>query len=950
MSGFGKALNANGRAASHAARLLLLLLLSATVVAGVEAQTEIAKLNAALKSPPEDSRIMMRWWWFGPAVVKSELKRELEQMKAAGVGGVEIATLYPQALDDPATGFHNVPYLSSEYIDDLRYAATEARALGLRVDLTLGSGWPLGGPHIPVTEAAGELRVEIVPVPADAVAVKPPSLEAGEQLIEAFVTPGALSGDLRAAQVMDRDPEGHFVLQPASLKTQTVIFFISSRTGMMVKRPAVGASGFVLDHYDERATESQLLKVDSRMLEAFGTRPPYAVFSDSLEVYGSDWTPGLLVDFRRRRGYDMTPYLPALIGDIGPATSAIRHDWGLTLTGLANENFLEPIHIWAAQHHTLLRSQTYGFPPVTLSSNRFADLPEGEGKATINMWRQFSDTRWAASAGHLFGHNVISSETWTWLHSPAFQATPLDMKAEANLHFLQGINQLVGHGWPYSPPGEAEPGWRMYAAAALNDHNPWFPVMPELTKYLQRVSYALRQGKPANDVALLLPNDDIWASFTARISQKKSATSAGGFDETGSNVSIDESMDKFLDRRIIPQILDAGFNLDFIDADAIDTLGIPYKVLVLPGVDRLPLTTYQRIFEFAKHGGIVVATKKLPSTAPGLIQAEQQTKSIQDLSRALFEAQLANVHFVRDENELGATLAHALEPDFQLTPALPQIGFIHRKLPHADLYFVANTSNLQQQTVARFRVNEKYAEELDPISGMAHGVVDARSIPLDLDAYESRIFIFSDEPTPPLLAADATPPISTDISRDWRVSFPSGKVLQMAELQSWTESAELKNYSGTATYEKTIQLTADDIKAALTTFIDFGRGTPVPPPDPLGRFNMRAYLDSPVRETAQVYVNGHLAGAVWQPPYRLDISRHLHAGANQLRIVVANTAINELAGESLPEYRLLYARYGTLFTPQDMDNLRSEPSGILGKVTLERTRSSKAAIPTERNH
>ena len=305
---------------------------------------------------------------------------------------------------------------------------------------------------------------------------------------------------------------------------------------------------------------------------------------------------------------------------------------------------------------------------------------------------------------------------------------------------------------------------------------------------------------------------------------------------------------------------------------------------------------------------------------------------------------------MRDENELGATLAHALEPDFQLTPALPQIGFIHRKLPHADLYFVANTSNLQQQTVARFRVNEKYAEELDPISGMAHGVVDARSIPLDLDAYESRIFIFSDEPTPPLLAADATPPISTDISRDWRVSFPSGKVLQMAELQSWTESAELKNYSGTATYEKTIQLTADDIKAALTTFIDFGRGTPVPPPDPLGRFNMRAYLDSPVRETAQVYVNGHLAGAVWQPPYRLDISRHLHAGANQLRIVVANTAINELAGESLPEYRLLYARYGTLFTPQDMDNLRSEPSGILGKVTLERTRSSKAAIPTERNH
>lgn len=88
--------------------------------------------------------------------------------------------------------------------------------------------------------------------------------------------------------------------------------------------------------------------------------------------------------------------------------------------------------------------------------------------ATLSMWRQFSDTRWAASAGHLYGKPVISSETWTWLHSPAFRATPLDMKAEADLHFLQGINQLVGHGWPYSPKSAGEPGWRMYAAGAFN--------------------------------------------------------------------------------------------------------------------------------------------------------------------------------------------------------------------------------------------------------------------------------------------------------------------------------------------------------------------------------------------------------------------------------------------------------------------------------------------------
>ena len=64
-----------------------------------------------------------------------------------------------------------------------------------------------------------------------------------------------------------------------------------------------------------------------------------------------------------------------------------------------------------------------------------------------------SSTRWATSASHLYGRPVTSSETWTWLHSPVFRATPLDMKAEADLHFLQGINQLVGHGCPVFAAG-----------------------------------------------------------------------------------------------------------------------------------------------------------------------------------------------------------------------------------------------------------------------------------------------------------------------------------------------------------------------------------------------------------------------------------------------------------------------------------------------------------------
>ena len=108
------------------------------------------------------------------------------------------------------------------------------------------------------------------------------------------------------------------------------------------------------------------------------------------------------------------------------------------------------------------------------------------------------------------------------------------------------------------------------------------------------------------------------------------------------------------------------------------------------------------------------------------------------------------------------------------------------------------------------------------------------------------------------------------------------------------------------------------VGAGQSVAIDFGEGTPVPLPAMPAEFNMRAYLESPVREAAEVYVNDQLAGYVWHPPFRVDLTPFVKAGKNELRIVVGNTAINELAGPSLPNYRLLYARYGKLFEPQGM--------------------------------
>jgi hypothetical protein len=130
---------------------------------------------------------MVRWWWFGAAVVKPEILRELQQMKADGIGGAELAFEYPEVLDDPAKNLKNLPFLSPEMLDDITYAQSEGRKLGLRIDLTLGSGWPYGGPNTPLSEASSRLRTAEVPVAPNATSITVPTLAEGESLISAAI-------------------------------------------------------------------------------------------------------------------------------------------------------------------------------------------------------------------------------------------------------------------------------------------------------------------------------------------------------------------------------------------------------------------------------------------------------------------------------------------------------------------------------------------------------------------------------------------------------------------------------------------------------------------------------------------------------------------------------------------------------------------------------------------
>ncbi len=898
----------------------------------------IAEIYQKFILPPDDARPMVRWWWFGAAVEKPEILHELQQMKADGIGGAELAFVYPEALDDPTHGIRNLPFLSTEMLDDVNYAQTEARRLGLRIDITLCSGWPYGGPATTLAEAAGRLRIVKVQLRSAETGVPNPPLPDGDLLIAAAVVKGESDHwNAASAHSLNLSPGG-ITVAPADYP-RTVLFFIASHTRQKVKRAAVGAEGYVLDPFSYDAVATHLKFVGEPLVNAFGSTPPYAIFSDSLEAYGADWTPNLPAEFLKRRGYDLIPHLAELVAGGSVAADTVRHDYGRTLTELVDQNYLTQINDWAIAHHTRFRSQTYGAPAVTFSSQNLVSLAEGEGP----QWRAFSTLRWATSANHVFGHNITSGETFTWLHSPVFRATPLDMKAEADLDLIMGENQLIFHGWPYSAPQVGEPGWSLYAAAALNDHNPWHPVMPSVTAYIARLSYLMRQGEPANQVALLLPTDDAWASFSP------------------GKVSITAAMTTLVPPALTAAILSAGYNFDFIDADAINRRGIHHQILILPATDRIPAETLAKIATFVAQGGRVIAVGRVPSMSPE--GKRQQVPPVCNLGidpqrstlcHPLFDP--AKLTLIADASHLAEALLKAAKPDFQLASTddatRSQLGFIRRKLTSADIYLVVNTSNRTVDAIATFATAHKFAEQWNPDNATS-ALASVTSQPIHLAPYESRVFVFADsqlasKPAPALTSAHEL----ANLSCDWRVTFTStGKSFTEASLTDWIANPSTLHYSGEVVYERDFTIGASHPSPTVFLEVDGGKPLPGAPnsspepalPVPEGVVDplvthpgpgMHAYYEPPVREAALLTINGQSAGALWHPPYVLDVSKFLKPGQNHIEIHVYNTALNAWSALRPHDYGPLIAKYGDRFKMQDLDKVRPVSSGLLGSIHL----------------
>jgi hypothetical protein len=281
-----------------------------------------------------------------------------------------------------------------------------------------------------------------------------------------------------------------------------------------------------------------------------------------------------------------------------------------------------------------------------------------------------------------------------------------------------------------------------------------------------------------------------------------------------------------------------------------------------------------------------------------------------------------------------------------LSPAAPEIGAVHRHTDGGEVYFVANTGNQPQNVKATFRVEGMQVESWDPMTGRVSPVANVgkpaggTTVNLNLEPYGSTIFVFTKRtlPTPKAAPAVASIPKPVDLSTAWTVKFgKDAKPVLMDKLTSWIEVEGRANFSGVATYEKTITIAPEMLRAGLTLSLDLGQAT-AEQTSSAGRGSQgyRTTLETPVREAAIVYINDKRVGSVWSPPYVIDVTGQLQRGQNKIRIEVANLAMNYMASIKLPNYNYagVTQQFGNRFQPQNLDSVQALPSGLLGPVQL----------------
>lgn len=768
------------------------------------------------------------------------------------------------------------PFLSSRWNQLVQFTVAEGKRLGMGVDMSTGTGWPFGGPAVSADDAAKKYVIR----------------------------------------------EGRFVALP---------------TGQAVKRAAPGGEGKVVDHFSKEAV-SRYLDTFSRTYHAssIGLR---AMYNDSYEVYGANWTGDFLPEFEHRRGYKLENQIGLFTDSTDHADAErVRMDYHETISDLLYENFARTWTTWSRSQGYLTRSQAHGSPGNLLDLYAQADIPETESFGTsrfnipgLRIDPDYEEQRFgkphplamkfASSSANFHGKKLVSSETGTWLANH-FKVSLSQVKPQVDELFTAGINHIFYHGITYSPKEEAWPGWLFYASTNFGQSSHFWNELPQLNKYIERCEAILQQSEPDNDILVYFPIHDLWA---------KRSSSAGGVHLLEVH-HTDQWLLPMPFGKVCSGLLENGFSFDYVSDRQLMRLGVTkngqlnsghrsYKVLVVPATRYMPLATLQQIRKLADDGARVIFSEHLPASYSGYGAGEDGGRKFASVCR---ELTLNRKVVVSDD--IISTLRSSEVPYNSFGPN--KLSFIKKKRGEKSFYFIANLDAVFREGWVRTDFPVNGMRLYDPLNDSSRDI-PVRTVAggqtevfINLLPGQSCFLFESDKRA----THDGLPwqhPGVVNITGNWTLRFREGLPALPADttmdsLVTWTSMpGPAFHFYGEAVYTTSFHL-PDAVFGASEFIIDLGD----------------------VRESARVRINGQELGTAWSIPFRLRVNKQvLKKGMNTIDITVRNLSANymRLRDQQSPAWKKFYDIniVDITYRPFNASTWLPIPSGLLGPVRLE---------------
>jgi hypothetical protein len=897
--------------------------------------------NVSWQAETQETKPWSRWWWPGNAVSKPDLNILLGKYAEAGLGGLEITPIY---------GVHGyedrfIDFLSDDWVDMFTYTLDKAKENNIGIDLANASGWPFGGSWVTEEDACKRLAYKTYHVKGgekldSTITYHEPGFVrfAGHKRVklEDIKRPLVLNDlqdlaldqvryneDLKLVAVIAYSDKGEYIDLTDKVDADnrlnwrpkkddwTLYALFEGLHGKLVERAGPNGVGNVINHFSEKALDNYLSKFD----EAFAGKDISYLryyFNDSYEVDDakgeSNWTPGFFDEFQQRRGYDLRKYLPQLLdGDTSDLSNKLRYDYRMTINDLLLEKYSMRWQRWAARQGKGIRNQAHGSPANILDLYSVSDVPEIEGEDLLSL-------KTAPSAGHIEGKRLISSESATWLKEH-FRSNLGDVKKALDLFFLAGVNHVFYHGTCYSPSDAQWPGWLFYAAVHFNPNNTLWGDFKYLNKYVSRVQSYLQAGAPDNDVLLYYNITDVMSEKSTKTLQHFSG--------------LDRNMAKSDVRRCAEMLYNSGYAYDLISDrqicestlrdGQIVTKGASYKLIIVPGTEYIPYSTFCKLIEMQQAGAKVVFFGKFPEKLAGMATDEQGE---------YFNAHRNDFALTTDLTGLDSRYGVSREAMYDMG-----LRCIRRASATGKYYFIENNSGKVISDMIPLAADAQYAAIFNPMTGEAGSAKsDAHAVYLTLNPGESLIVETSDEAFDGdsyTFYQDSETQIA--LNAKWHIDFISGGAelpasLTVDTLGSWTEYGDSYSiFSGTAAYTTTVK--------------KFKHKTD------MVRLNL-----GDLAESARVYLNSEYIGTIINRPFELTIPANKFKGNDTLRIEVTNSMANRII--DLDKRGVEWKKaYNINMSAKNRSNLKDgifsaadwQPvaSGLYGPVTLTLVNSTK---------